>query len=292
MDHKSESDSSAADRFAQAPDVMPPSFTPARVRHEQGASAASPALEHSAAQRSEDLEPTPLIDGAKKTQHSMLMNMLQWVSLVAIALLVAVVGKTFFVQSFVIPSGSMENTLLPGDRIFVNKLADQADELHRGDVVVFRDPGGWLEGVQQPKQGQAAEFFTRAGEAIGLIPKDLGTHLVKRIVGVGGDHVVCCSDAGNITVNGVAVTEPYVRAGVKPSDVPFDVTVPKGYLWVMGDNRSNSQDSRYHQAQTGFGFVPVSSVEGRAWMIFYPFNRFGWITSGDSAFAQVPNNAG
>ncbi|MCI6574941.1 MAG: signal peptidase I [Actinomycetaceae bacterium] len=277
---------SADDRFAQEPEVMPPSFapTPARRRRRE-------AERDAQMRRATESPATPLLDGEQQPRRSFLVNLLQWVSLVAVGVLIAVIVKTFFIQSFVIPSGSMETTLMPGDRIYVNKLANEADELHRGDVVVFRDPGGWLAGVQQPQQSPAAQVLTKVGETVGLVPSDVGTHLVKRIIGVGGDHVICCTDTGQITVNGLAISEPYVRAGVNPSDVPFDVTVPKGYLWVMGDNRSNSQDSRYHQQKTGFGFVPVSNVEGRAWLIFYPFDRFGWIASGESAFAQVPSNA-
>ncbi|MDD7464749.1 MAG: signal peptidase I [Actinomycetaceae bacterium] len=306
MDHKSEDSSSADDRlndgtftddrFAQVPDVMPPSFMPVGDKRKKRAAAERAQSQREQSQRSakslSDASSTPLIDGEVRPRRSVLINMLQWLSLVAVGVLIAVIVKTFFIQSFVIPSGSMENTLRPGDRIYVNKLVNQADELHRGDVVVFRDPGGWLRGVHQPQQNQASQIFTKVGETIGLVPTDLGTHLVKRIVGVGGDRVKCCSDDGKITVNGVPIEEPYIRAGVNPSDMPFDVTVPKGYLWVMGDNRSNSQDSRYHHQETGFGFVPVANVEGRAWLIFYPFDRFGRIPSAGSTFAQVPSNSG
>jgi signal peptidase I len=108
------------------------------------------------------------------------------------------------------------------------------------------------------------------------------------VIGIGGDRVKCCTAAGNLTVNGVELKETYLDQGVRPSEVAFDVVVPKGKLWVMGDNRSNSRDSRYHASSEGNGFVPVDNVVGRAWAIFYPFSRFGGIPSASSVFSSVP----
>lgn len=257
---------------------MPPSFAPQveAFRERERSSLASTAE-------------TSLIDsGSPQRRKGITSAILQIITIFAVALLCTVVLKEFFLQSFTVPSGSMETTIMPGDYLMVNKLADTAQELHRGDIVVFEDPGDWLHGIQQPKQGAVASALTNIGQAIGLVPKNGNSYLVKRIIGVGGDHVACCGDDGRITVNGVAIDESYVIEGALPSDTQFDVTVPEGYLWVMGDNRSNSADSRIHHAQTGFGFVPVSNVEGRAWLVFYPMNRLGILRSEKDVFAGVP----
>ncbi|CRH87762.1 signal peptidase I [Chlamydia trachomatis] len=257
---------------------MPPSFAPQADAFRE--------RERSSLAR---INETPLIDSTSaRSRKSIVSGILQTITIFAVALLCTVAVKEFFLQSFTVPSGSMETTIMPGDYLMVNKLADSAEELHRGDIVVFKDPGEWLHGIQQPKQGIVASTLTHIGQAIGLVPKDGTNFLVKRIIGMGGDRVACCGDDGRITVNGVAIDESYVIDGASPSDTQFDVTVPEGYLWVMGDNRSNSADSRIHHTQTGFGFVPVSNVEGRAWLIFYPMNRLGILHSEKDVFAKVP----
>ncbi|WP_353066398.1 signal peptidase I [Arcanobacterium hippocoleae] len=235
---------------------------------------------------------TRLQENAKYPQQSklkiFLSNVFEFFVIIVVALVIALVLKTFIVQPFEIPSSSMANTLVPGDRIVVNKLADTEDELKRGDIVVFVDPGDWLAGVSKPELNGLQEILHRAGETIGLLPQNAGTHLVKRLIGKPGDHVVCCTVNGNLTINGKEVPEPYLIAGARASDKPFDVTVPAGHLWMMGDNRPNSKDSRYHQEATGFGFVPIANVEGRAWLRAYPFNRFGWLKSQTEVFSEVP----
>lgn len=204
-----------------------------------------------------------------------------------VALALSVLIKTFLVQSFFIPSESMESTLMVDDRIIVNKLANREDELKRGDLVVFVDPGGWLAPPSDPPTG-ARKVIQDALTFIGILPQHAGEHMIKRIIGMPGDTVACCGEDGRLTVNGVPVTEPYLDPGVLPSEVPFEVTVPEDSLWVMGDNRQNSRDSRAHIGQPGGGFVPMGSVEGRAAYIVFPFDRMSWLGGGDEAFTEVP----
>jgi signal peptidase I len=194
---------------------------------------------------------------------------LEMVLLLALALFLAVVIKALFLQAFYIPSGSMNDTLVYNDRILVEKPSYWKDGPERGDIVVFKDPGGWLNADEgQPP----ATGFVKVLEVFGLYPT--GGHLVKRVIGVGGDHVVCCDDAGRITVNGVALhEEAYLAKGEKPSLIKFDQTVPDGYLWVQGDNRSHSADSRVHLGDPGGGFVPEDSVVGKVFAVVWPFGH-------------------
>lgn len=201
------------------------------------------------------------------------------------ALAISLVLKTFLIQPFYIPSVSMETTLDVGDRIVVNKLAPGPFDIERGDIVVFLDPGGWLAGEPVPTLSPVEKALTW----VGLLPENAGQHLVKRVIGVAGDHVVCCDDAGQITVNGVPIDEPYVIDGAVPSEKPFDVVVPEGHLWVMGDNRPQSADSRYHEDLPGQGFVPISNVVGRVFVILWPFDHLTWIDRPDETFADVPD---
>jgi signal peptidase I len=189
--------------------------------------------------------------------------------LLVAALLVSAVVKTFFVQMFFVPSGSMRPLFVDDDRIVVQKVSYWAGEVHRGDVVVFDDPGGrWLGPAGAPRLTPVQRTLS----AVGLYPT--GGHLVKRVIGVGGDRVVCCDGRNRITVNGVPLSErSYIARGADPSDRPFDVTVPEGRLWVMGDNRSNSEDSRFHQQLPGGGTVPEDGVVGKVWAIVWPLGR-------------------
>ena len=193
--------------------------------------------------------------------------------IVITALVISVLIKTFLVQAFYIPSGSMENTLLVNDRVLVNKLADKPDEIHRGDVIVFRDPGGWLgSGTGTSTHGSLVNGIRDVLVFVGLAPAAGEEDLIKRVIGVAGDKVVCC-DNGHLTVNGKQLDEPYLFPGDEPSAETFSVTVPKGSLWVMGDHRSVSEDSRAHQQQPGKGFVPVDDVIGRAFTVVWPLDR-------------------
>ncbi|MFE5587991.1 signal peptidase I [Kitasatospora sp. NPDC056531] len=192
-----------------------------------------------------------------------------------VALVLALALKTFLMQVFVIPSGSMQNTLGIGDRVVVDKLSPWfGGRPHRGDVVVFQDPGGWLEADRQnASDGPVLRTVKAAFSFLGLLPSDDRQDLVKRVIGVDGDTVACCDDHGRITVNGVALNDPYLAPGNAPSRQAFDVTVPMGRIWVMGDHRDVSADSRYHMGSPGQGTIPLTSVVGRAVAIVWPVPR-------------------
>ncbi|MEV5882940.1 signal peptidase I [Streptomyces sp. NPDC052020] len=213
--------------------------------------------------------------------------------LVGVAVLIALVLKTFLVQAFVIPSGSMEQTIRIGDRVLVDKLTPWfGARSQRGDVVVFRDPGGWLRGEQTPaKEDPVVVKQIKEGLTfIGLLPSDDEKDLIKRVVGVGGDRVSCCDAQGRVTVNGVPLDEDYLHPGDAPSTIRFDVTVPEGRLWVMGDHRSNSADSRVHRDRGYGGTVAEDQVVGRAMVIAWPFGH--WSTLGEpDTYASVGDAA-
>ena len=191
----------------------------------------------------------------------------------------------FVIQPFLIPSSSMEPTLQVGDRILVNKLAYRfGDEPRRGDVIVFDGTGSF---VREDLDGNPVTGLLHdAAAALGFAEPD-ETDFVKRVVGVGGDRIVCCDKDGRLTVNGVPVEERYVMLGDQPSSVPFDIVVPAGTLWVMGDHRSQSSDSRDHLGSPGGGMVPVDKVVGRADWIAWPFDRWSTVP-GTEAFDAVP----
>ncbi len=217
--------------------------------------------------------------------------------IVVIAVLVSFVIKTFFVRSFYIPSGSMEQTLLVNDRILVDEITPRFSGYSRGDVVVFRDPGGWLDPrPTPPAQSTFADALDWLMSIVGISAPDSEDHLIKRIIGVGGDHVVCCNALGQTTVNGTPIDEtPYLNLSAgqsAPAVVPYDVTVPEGSLWVLGDNRDHSRDSRYNLEQPTRGFVPLDNVVGRAFLITWPLSRFGPIDFHHDVFAGVPAGAG
>ncbi|MDF2993053.1 MAG: signal peptidase [Microbacterium sp.] len=211
--------------------------------------------------------------------------------IVLIALVVSFLVKTFVVRSFYIPSASMNNTLIEQDRILVDELTPRFGDYSRGDVVVFRDPGGWLPVSTQPPRPPLEEGADWVLSLFGLSAPDSDDHLIKRVIGTPGDHVVCCNALGQISVNGVPLDEPYVKlspGATAPNPVPYDITVPDGSLWVLGDNRNSSKDSRFNQEQPGHGFVPIDNVVGRAFLITWPFSRFGLIDFHHNVFAGVP----
>lgn len=214
--------------------------------------------------------------------------------LIGVALLIALVLKTFLVQAFVIPSGSMEQTIRIQDRVLVDKLTPWfGSKPQRGDVVVFKDPGGWLPpgetkkkedpiGVKQVKQGLTF---------IGLLPSDDERDLIKRVVAVGGDTVKCCDKDGRVTVNGVPLNEPYLHPGNVPSTMKFEVKVEAGRLFVMGDHRSNSADSRFHLDEKDRGTVSEKEVVGRAVVIAWPLSHWRKLEEPET-YASVPNARG
>ena len=201
--------------------------------------------------------------------------------LVVIALITSLLIKTFLVQFFYIPSGSMENTLQVQDRVAVNKVPFVSKSIDRGDVVVFRDPDNWLPEMIDYGTNKYIATAKSALVAIGVLPNPAKQYLVKRVVGVAGDRIICCTKDDKLSINGVEVDEPYIFAGNKPSDMTFDVTVPEGKIWVMGDHRGASADSRYHQEDINKGFVPVSKVTGRVVAVIWPFKNIAYVPKVD-----------
>ncbi len=237
---------------------------------EDGQRAADPATPPPPGAAAEPARPPVRTRRAQPQRKSFLREL---PGIVITALVISVLIKTFLVQAFYIPSGSMENTLLVNDRVLVNKLADKPDEIHRGDVIVFQDPGGWLGGSGASTRGSLVTAVRNVLVFVGLAPAAGEEDLIKRVIGVGGDKVVCCDDGGHLTVNGKPLDETYLYPGDDPSGEEFSITVPQGKLWVMGDHRSVSEDSRAHQQQPGKGFVPVDDVIGRAFTIVWPLDR-------------------
>jgi signal peptidase I len=213
------------------------------------------------------------------------------VVVVAMALVLSFVVKTWLLQAFFIPSGSMEDTLLVGDRVVVSKLTPGPIDLEHGDVVVFEDPGGWLDSVPPVERAGVSGAVHDALVFVGLLPAESEDHLIKRVIGLPGDHVVCCGKDGRLTVNDVPITEPYLKPGDVPSSLPFDITVPADRVWVMGDHRSDSEDSRFHDPSgTGTeGSVPVSAITGRAVATVWPLDRAGWLSNHPETFSAVPS---
>ncbi|HEX6364804.1 MAG TPA: signal peptidase I [Agromyces sp.] len=213
----------------------------------------------------------------------------------AVAVLVSFLIKTFLIRSFFIPSSSMEETLLLDDRIIVNQLVPEIAPIEHGDVVVFKDPGGWLparEETQLPPLAAAADWFFAF---VGLSAPDSNDHLVKRVIGLPGDHVVCCNALGQMSVNGVPLDEPYVAlppGETKVSQDDFDQTVPEDSLWVMGDNRYNSKDSRYNGQTPLKGFVPIENVVGRAFVVSWPVSHWSWLGNYPEVFEGVEQGSG
>ena len=201
--------------------------------------------------------------------------------LVVVALVVSLLIKTFLVQFFFIPSGSMENTLQISDRVAVNKLPFISKNISRGDVVVFRDPNNWLPEAVDYSSNKYVAKAKSALVAVGVLPNPAKQYLVKRVIGIPGDHIICCTKDEKLSINGVEATEPYIFAGNKPSDMKFDVTVPAGKIWVMGDHRGASADSRYHQEDINKGFVPLSKVTGRVVAVIWPFKNITYVPKVD-----------
>lgn len=205
-----------------------------------------------------------------KKQPSLLREL---VTVVGTALILSILVRTFLIQAFYVPSASMEDTLQENDRIIVSKISTQLTGVDRGNVVVFHDPGGWLgEGFPNPYDTPVGRVL----QAIGIVPANSGNDLVKRIIGVGNDTVECCDTQGRIIVNGVGIDESYIKEGSATDQVIFTVLVPESHLFVMGDNRGNSEDSRSHLDKNN-GMVPEEEVIGRVAMRIWPIGRIGGI---------------
>ncbi len=205
--------------------------------------------------------------------------------LVVIALALTVIIKVFAIQAFYIPSSSMENTLKVGDRVLVNKIVYHLRGIHRGDIVVFNGLDSWDPTVPQTAPSDPIRRFADwIGSAFGVTAGE--KDYVKRVIGLPGDHVKCCDAQGRVTVNGVPLDEKsYLYPGNAPSVLRFDITVPAAELWVMGDHRAVSYDSREHRGDPGGGSIPKSKVIGRAFVVVWPVNRLG-ILSIPATFQQ------
>ncbi|MGI5168096.1 signal peptidase I [Spirillospora sp. CA-253888] len=201
--------------------------------------------------------------------------------LIGVALVLALVIKAFAVQAFYIPSGSMENTLQIGDRVLVNKIVYHTRDIARGDIVVFNGVASWdpETDIQEPTN-PVAKVLRAIGSAFGVAPNE--KDYIKRVIGIPGDTVKCCDAEERVTVNGVPVneksylfTDPSTGEQNKPSNERFEVKVQEGQLWVMGDHRELSYDSRSHRGDPGGGTIPVNRVIGRAFVIVWPPSRIG-----------------
>ena len=194
-------------------------------------------------------------------------------TIVGTALILSILVRTFLIQAFYVPSASMEDTLQENDRIIVSKISTKLTGIDRGNVIVFHDPGGWLgEGFPNPYDTPVGRVL----QAIGIVPANSGNDLVKRVIGVANDKIECCDAQGMITVNGVGMDESYIRDGVNTDQVTFSVLVPEGNVFVMGDNRGNSEDSRFHLDKNN-GMVPLEEIIGRVAMRIWPVGRIGGI---------------
>ncbi|MBX9719587.1 MAG: signal peptidase I [Microbacteriaceae bacterium] len=217
-------------------------------------------------------------------KRSVLLFLRDVLVIVVAALVISFLIKTFLIRSFYIPSESMMNTLIKDDRIIVNQLVPDVVPIERGDVVVFRDPGGWLPPRVEAPQAPLAAAGDFVLSLIGLSASDSDEHLVKRVIGLPGDRIVCCNDLGQLSINGVPLDEPYVLLPADTTNVAgqdFQEDVPEGTLWVMGDNRYDSSDSRFN------GVVPIDDVVGRAFVISWPIDRWQWIDSYPLVFDGV-----
>jgi signal peptidase I len=209
--------------------------------------------------------------------------------IVVVAAALTLVVKAFIVQVYRIPSASMENTLQVGDRVLVNKLVYHFRGIARGDIVVFSGQDSWGPDAPPPSSDPIVRIWDDVLSNIGLSSSQ--TYYIKRVIGLPGDHVACCTD-GKVTVNGVPLTETsYLYPGDAPS-FPFKtVIVPAGHLWVMGDHRGDSDDSRYHANDPGGGAIPENEVVGRAFLIIWPPSQLRDLPI-PSTFSQAALHAG
>lgn len=216
--------------------------------------------------------------GGKRRRENSVVK--EYALIVLYALVIAYLLKTFVLRGFYIPSSSMEDTLQINDRVFVNVAGSLFSDAERGDVIVFKDTQGWMPPAAESNPVRDVLAF------VGVMPDSSSNYLVKRVIGVGGDHVVGGAD-GTISINGVTIDETYVKEGVNPTDIPFDVIVPQNAYFVLGDNRSNSADSRYH-IETNTEFINEADVEGEVFVVAWPLSNFTFMGGAEEVFADVP----
>lgn len=209
--------------------------------------------------------------------------------LVVVAVVLALLIKAFAVQAFFIPSGSMQNTLEIGDRVLINKIDYHLWSVHRGDIIVFDGTGSW--DFDNPPASTNI-FSKAASELEGIVGVSHDSSIyIKRVIGLPGDRVACCNSAHQVTVNGAALSESaYLYPDNTPSTQKFSITVPAGRLWVMGDHRLVSYDSRGHLGDPGGGTIPQSAVLGRAFVIIWPLSRWHFLGT-PATFGQPGLNA-
>jgi signal peptidase I len=213
----------------------------------------------------------PEQSGGRTAPSASRNDSLRWLVPPAVVLLVVLLVRAFLVTPFSIPSGSMEPTLQVGDRILVDRTVDPAD-LHRGDVIVFDAADAFA--LESGSRGIGGALSDVLGAIVGQGPE---TDYVKRVIGMPGDHVVCCGTDGRLVINDVPIEEPYLHPGDAASASHFDIVVPAGRYWVMGDHRSASSDSRAHLGAPGGGSVPADDIIGQVRVRYWPFDRGGRI---------------
>lgn len=226
-------------------------------------------------------------DGDRGRRRQRMPLWLDTMVTMVVALVIAVLVKTFLIQPFYIPSASMNPTLREDDKILVSKLSPGVFDLQRGDVIVFEDPDDWIPGdaTEDPTPQVRVMMLL---SLVGLAPDPSQDHLVKRLIGVPGDHVVCEEEGAALEVDGVVLEEPYINPQTAACQAAFDVTVPEGKVWVMGDNRYASADSAWHETHGDGGFVDESDITGRAEVIFWPIRNWDRLDDGRASFADVP----
>ena len=219
------------------------------------------------------------------TTKKILKGSLELAAIVIVSLFLSFILKAYFVQPFHIPSESMQNTLQVNDRIIVNKMKNEEKDLQRGDVIVFKDTKAWLP----PAPEENPNIIQRILINTGIAEDTSEQYLVKRIIGMPGDRIECCSPSGKITVNGKEIDEPYVYTSSERPGREFNVIVPEGKVWVMGDHRDASADSRAHMNGPGNGFIDINDIQGKTAMVVWPFENFGKLDNHSAVFEKVPN---
>jgi signal peptidase I len=260
------------DRDDPGPPTSPPTSARPPGRHASGARKSEPA-------------PAAPAAGRRKHKHFWRELLIIVVAAAALTLLI----KAFVVQVYKIPSGSMENTLQVNDRVLVNKLVYHFRGIARGDIIVFSGQDSWGPDAAPPSSDPVVRLWDDVLSDIGL--QSSQTFYIKRVIGLPGDRVACCTD-GKVTVNGVPLNETsYLYPGDQPSFAFKTVTVPAGHVWVMGDHRGDSEDSRYHLSDPGHGAIPESEVVGRAFLIIWPPSQLSDLPI-PSTFSQAALRSG